>query len=120
MAGCVTVLIAELIARRVLNAKGERDVPSPTCAFGGAPGRIRTCDTRFRKPVLYPLSYEGKRIHLARGTWYSTRGSCSNPGVEMRHGSEPREAAIIGTHVEGYERNYNKRIPYCRLSGKLQ
>ena len=24
-----------------------------------APGRNRTCDTRFRKPVLYPLSYEG-------------------------------------------------------------
>jgi hypothetical protein len=24
-----------------------------------APGMIRTCDTRFRKPVLYPLSYEG-------------------------------------------------------------
>ncbi len=23
----------------------------------GAPGRIRTCDTRFRKPMLYPLSY---------------------------------------------------------------
>lgn len=23
------------------------------------PGRIRTCDTRFRKAVLYPLSYEG-------------------------------------------------------------
>lgn len=29
---------------------------------GGAPGRIRTCDTRFRRAVLYPLSYEG-------GTW---------------------------------------------------
>ena len=27
---------------------------------GGAPGRNRTFDTRFRKPVLYPLSYEGK------------------------------------------------------------
>jgi hypothetical protein len=25
----------------------------------GALGRNRTCDTRFRKPVLYPLSYEG-------------------------------------------------------------
>lgn len=25
----------------------------------GAPGRIRTCGTRFRKPLLYPLSYEG-------------------------------------------------------------
>jgi hypothetical protein len=25
----------------------------------GAPGLDRTADTRFRKPVLYPLSYEG-------------------------------------------------------------
>lgn len=28
-------------------------------AFCGAPGRIRTCDTRFRRAVLYPLSYGG-------------------------------------------------------------
>jgi hypothetical protein len=28
-------------------------------AITGAPGRIRTCDARFRKPMLYPLSYEG-------------------------------------------------------------
>lgn len=27
--------------------------------LGSAPGRNRTCDTRFRKPVLYPLSYGG-------------------------------------------------------------
>lgn len=27
--------------------------------FWGALGRIRTCDARFRKPMLYPLSYEG-------------------------------------------------------------
>ena len=37
----------------------------------GAPGRNRTCDTRFRKPVLYPLSYEGRwaegRGHEGRG-----------------------------------------------------
>src|ERR671921_2311235 len=25
--------------------------------FGSGPGRIRTCDTRPRKPLLYPLSY---------------------------------------------------------------
>ena len=25
----------------------------------GAPSRIRTYDTRFRKPLLYPLSYGG-------------------------------------------------------------
>jgi hypothetical protein len=27
----------------------------------GASGRIRTCDTWYRKPVLYPLSYGGLR-----------------------------------------------------------
>ena len=27
--------------------------------FNGAPGPIRTADTRFRRAVLYPLSYEG-------------------------------------------------------------
>ena len=27
--------------------------------FDGAPGPIRTADTRFRRAVLYPLSYEG-------------------------------------------------------------
>ena len=30
-------------------------IPYLTCA----PGRIRTCDTGFRRAVLYPLSYEG-------------------------------------------------------------
>ncbi len=29
-------------------------------------GRIRTSDQRFRKPVLYPLSYEGY-IHMPAG-----------------------------------------------------
>ena len=31
-----------------------------TTTTDGALGRIRTCDTRFRKPMLYPLSYEGR------------------------------------------------------------
>jgi hypothetical protein len=30
-----------------------------TSYFAGAPGRTRTCDARFRKPTLYPLSYGG-------------------------------------------------------------
>lgn len=30
-----------------------------TLANIGAPGRNRTCDARFRKPTLYPLSYGG-------------------------------------------------------------
>ena len=32
---------------------------SLTCGNVSAPGRIRTCDTGFRRAVLYPLSYEG-------------------------------------------------------------
>ena len=31
----------------------------PTRKNEGASGRIRTCDTWYRKPVLYPLSYGG-------------------------------------------------------------
>ena len=36
-----------------------------------APGRIRTCDPRFRKPLLYPLSYGGQHAAtpIPRGTW---------------------------------------------------
>ena len=30
-----------------------------SCGNASAPGRIRTCDTGFRRAVLYPLSYEG-------------------------------------------------------------
>jgi hypothetical protein len=33
--------------------------------FVGALGRIRTCDTRFRRAVLYPLSYEGVRTNVS-------------------------------------------------------
>jgi hypothetical protein len=43
---------------------GGRDSCGLSSASGGrtargALARIRTWDTRFRKPVLYPLSYEG-------------------------------------------------------------
>ena len=31
-----------------------------------APGRIRTCGTRFRKPLLYPLSYGGSQPNSLR------------------------------------------------------
>ena len=34
-------------------------VRSETATYDGAPGKNRTCDLRFRKPLLYPLSYEG-------------------------------------------------------------
>jgi hypothetical protein len=40
---------------------------APTCRDCCALGRIRTCDTRFRKPTLYPLSYEGLRLRVCAG-----------------------------------------------------
>ncbi len=36
-------------------------------AFWGAPGRIRTCDARFRKPTLYPLSYGSSGSPVYKG-----------------------------------------------------
>ena len=46
------------IRRSTTGLAGRRKWPEQGKA--GAPGRNRTYDTRFRKPVLYPLSYEGK------------------------------------------------------------
>ena len=39
-----------------------------------APGRNRTSGTRFRKPLLYPLSYEGRRRN---GPFPALRSKCS-------------------------------------------
>ncbi len=44
-----------------------------------APGRIRTCDTRFRRAVLYPLSYEGMCCHP--GAYRSVRPRQPPPGA---------------------------------------
>ncbi len=43
-------------ARPHAGVQGRSSRREPTLR---APGRIRTCDARFRKPMLYPLSYEG-------------------------------------------------------------
>src|SRR5262249_28916302 len=37
------------------------------------PGKIRTCDPRFRKPMLYPLSYGGCK-DLRQSTFFLTPG----------------------------------------------
>ncbi len=45
-------------SRHGLRLDTYADLPVPRSA-GSALGRIRTCGTWFRKPLLYPLSYEG-------------------------------------------------------------
>ena len=61
----------------------KRDSLVRNGAKSGALGGIRTPDTWFRRPVLYPLSYERERGNsnlmlksLASAPVVSSRGSC--------------------------------------------
>ena len=61
--------------------------PRLTCINCGAPGRIRTCDTGFRRAVLYPLSYEGVTRSELTGKGSSrphsaTRARCPYAGAQ--------------------------------------
>ena len=44
---------------RPLDQKSPAPLRYRARSISGAPGRIRTVDTRFRRAVLYPLSYGG-------------------------------------------------------------
>ena len=46
--------------RRAAPRNQKRRRSRDAAVYAGAPGRIRTVDTRFRRAVLYPLSYGGK------------------------------------------------------------
>lgn len=56
-----------------------------------APGKIRTCDTRIRNPVLYPLSYGGD------GPAYGAPLECSGEGTPtLVSGYQPRDHGARG------------------------
>ena len=67
----------------------------------GALGRIRTCDARFRKPTLYPLSYEGGIKHHRRS-------------APARSSGELLEVPWSGTGVVA---NRARAIPLTQWSG---
>ena len=48
------------------------------------PGRNRTCDTEFRKLVLYPLSYGGEVRWATRIQAISSRTDCRDECVQNR------------------------------------
>ena len=55
---------------------GQRHTWPLTCENSGAPGPIRTADTRFRRAVLYPLSYEGMDSNSITGAPATKATSC--------------------------------------------
>ena len=72
-------------------ASGDPSGPQTVTSlqFQGAHGRIRTCDARFRKPTLYPLSYVGltfRSFHRERfrGLYARTRTGPEPPGPKTR------------------------------------
>lgn len=73
--------------RNALDYDEQRAYPEGVNALvgHGAPGRIRTCDTRFRRAVLYPLSYEGGRCP----------DSVADASLEVRPGCGGRAACLV-------------------------
>lgn len=70
----------------------------------GAPGRIRTCDSRFRKPQLYPLSYGGLAPLPA---------SLRSCGQDCRRSASPNPTQLPRSrHVGGiYRRPASVKLP---------
>ena len=72
----------------------------------GALGRIRTSDTRFRKPVLYPLSYEGGVGHASErcefsvrsGAWWGIVGAMAGSQWSGRRGIFLKPSSAVGVH----------------------
>ena len=54
-----TRTLTRLCSYTPVNSKQARRFRVWPAVISGAPEQIRTADTRFRRAVLYPLSYEG-------------------------------------------------------------
>ena len=52
-------MLLELLEFGCLSEVSRGPISHPLQDKNSAHGRIRTCDARFRKPTLYPLSYVG-------------------------------------------------------------
>ena len=77
-----------LPSRELERASRNQAFPQVRALRRRAPGRIRTCDTRFRRAVLYPLSYEGG---TARPLWQVVRlgSESAQPADARTRGADP-------------------------------
>ena len=76
---------------------GRRIMPAQEAFDLGAPGMIRTCDARFRKPTLYPLSYGGwsGRCYDADGPWPQSASDARPRSVERMRRPAPFVALLV-------------------------
>ena len=64
---------AEFVARQLITIVYGNLIATKSLKYNGAPGRIRTCDLRLRKPALYPAelrarSWEGRPFLALNGS----------------------------------------------------
>ena len=69
------------------------DLSSSCCSR--ALDRIRTCDLWYRKPALYPLSYEGKE-NATRSTPGMRVAFFNSRSADSKRGLEPLASALKG------------------------
>ena len=67
---------------------------------GGGPERIRTSDTWFRKPLLYPLSY-GAKVVKTRETREASASSIPDADSATQTPANGREWRIDGAPERG-------------------
>jgi hypothetical protein len=75
--------------------------------YDNTPGRNRTCDTRFRKPVLYPTELRGqlslnllKMIRDGKRRWQDRRRSCPTRLNARRDGNLTPKQVLVCHPVE--------------------
>src|SRR6478752_3282439 len=104
--GAMRIVTLALALTPVLAAAVRRKpreiAPLPRPRMTSAPGRIRTCDTWLRRPLLYPLSYgRGPLIVLARGACGPERRLAAAVGVGGKVARRWRLHATDGPYQGG-------------------
>ncbi len=82
--------------RRAASSKGNSRIVRECELYGcsDTPGRDRTCDLRFRKPSLYPLSYEGKCVFPQKNKGFFAFASYGRGRIPTRIPPFPAGSAV--------------------------
>ena len=85
------------VRRPTFQTATRAHVPQFETYNGGAPDRSRTCDLRYRKPALYPLSYGGRSVQLHKLSALARVVRNRAGSVQRRSGTRPGLCAATST-----------------------